>query len=227
MYSDCNERDCTSNKNIVDMHRQMFESLISAGVIEELPGYVNANVIVRSYDMEEHAKKCARRYFERASKNVEQLQNVSTVGIDDHQLKTDEMTTVGDLSKVCSRVVRTCLYLARIVRRDSLWSVNKLVRAVTKWTKEPVTELHDIGGGRSCARGRFFPGHTTMQLLQTGTSPPLNGPLSSSCRCATTSTGATRRTKRYADKVLGAGRFSDVDAKESDIRLSRANLKEN
>ena len=29
----------------------------------------------------------------------------------------------------------TCLYLARIGRPDVLWSVNKLARAVTKWTK--------------------------------------------------------------------------------------------
>ena len=29
----------------------------------------------------------------------------------------------------------TCLYLARIGRPDILWSVNKLARAITKWTR--------------------------------------------------------------------------------------------
>ena len=36
---------------------------------------------------------------------------------------------------VCSQFVLKCLYLARIGGPDILWSVNKLARAVTKWTK--------------------------------------------------------------------------------------------
>ena len=39
------------------------------------------------------------------------------------------------MSTACSRIVLKCLYLARIDRPDILWSVNKLARAVTKWTK--------------------------------------------------------------------------------------------
>ena len=39
------------------------------------------------------------------------------------------------MSTVCSQNVLKCLYLARIGRLDILWSVNKLARAVTKWTK--------------------------------------------------------------------------------------------
>ena len=45
------------------------------------------------------------------------------------------MGSVGELSKVCSQIVMTCPYLARIGRLDILWSVNKLARAVTKWTE--------------------------------------------------------------------------------------------
>ena len=45
------------------------------------------------------------------------------------------MKSVGELSKVSSQIVLTCLYLARIGRRDILWSVNKLARSITKWTK--------------------------------------------------------------------------------------------
>ena len=37
--------------------------------------------------------------------------------------------------KVCSQIVLKCLYLARIGTPDILWSVNKLARAVTKWTQ--------------------------------------------------------------------------------------------
>ena len=43
--------------------------------------------------------------------------------------------SVGELSQVCSKIVLKCLYLARIGRPDILWSVNKLARSITKWTK--------------------------------------------------------------------------------------------
>ena len=36
---------------------------------------------------------------------------------------------------MCSQIVLKCLYLDRVGRPDILWSVNKLVRAVRKWTK--------------------------------------------------------------------------------------------
>ena len=45
------------------------------------------------------------------------------------------MKSVGELSKVCSQIVLKCLYLARIGRPDIPWSVNKLARSITKWTK--------------------------------------------------------------------------------------------
>ena len=49
--------------------------------------------------------------------------------------KEEELKSVGDLSKVSSQIVLKCLYLARIGRPDILWSVNKLARSITKWTK--------------------------------------------------------------------------------------------
>ena len=36
---------------------------------------------------------------------------------------------------MCSQNVVKCLHLARIGRPDILWSVNKLDRSITKWTK--------------------------------------------------------------------------------------------
>ena len=45
------------------------------------------------------------------------------------------------LSSVCSHIVLKCLYLARIGRPDMLRTVNKLARAVTKWTKPCVKRL--------------------------------------------------------------------------------------
>ena len=59
---------------------------------------------------------------------------VSTASIDDHHF-TKKMKSVGELSQVCSQIVFKCLYLARIGRPDILWSLNKLARSITKWTK--------------------------------------------------------------------------------------------
>ena len=85
--------------------------------------------------MEGHAKKCVQRYCELANKTTQQLHKVSTPCIDDHHFKEEEMKSVGELSQVCSQIVLTCLYLARVGRLDILWSVNKLARSITKWTK--------------------------------------------------------------------------------------------
>ena len=60
---------------------------------------------------------------------------VSTPCIDDHHFKEEELKSLGELSKVCSQIVLKCLYFARIGRPDILWSVNKLARSITKWTK--------------------------------------------------------------------------------------------
>ena len=64
-----------------------------------------------------------------------QFLKVATPGMDDNQFKVEEIESVGDCPHVCSQIVLKCLYLARIGRPDTLWSVNKLVRAITKWTK--------------------------------------------------------------------------------------------
>ena len=83
-----------------------------------------------------HAKKCVERYCELANKTTLQLYKVSTPCIDDHHFKEEETKSVGELSNTCSQIVLKCLYLARIGRLDILWSVNKLARSITKWTKD-------------------------------------------------------------------------------------------
>ena len=88
-----------------------------------------------SCDMEDHAMKCVERYCELANKTTRQPYKVATPCMDDHQFKEEEIGSVGDLSTVCSQIVLKCLYLARISRPDILWSVNKLARALKKWTK--------------------------------------------------------------------------------------------
>ena len=82
-----------------------------------------------------HAKKCVERYCELANKTTQQLYKVSTPCIDDHHFKEEETKSVEDLSNTCSQIVLKCLNMAGIGRPDILWSVNKLARSITKWTK--------------------------------------------------------------------------------------------
>ena len=135
VYLGCTQRHCEISKDIVDNYRAMFESRISAGGVEKLPFPQNLRISSWSYVMAGHAKKCVERYCEFANKTIQQLYKVSTPCIDDHHFKEEEMKSVGDLSNTCSQIVLKCLYLARIERLDILWSVNKLARSITKWTK--------------------------------------------------------------------------------------------
>ena len=79
-------------------------------------------------------KKCVERYCELANTTTQQLYKVSTPCNDDHQFKEEKW----DLSENCHKFAHKlfkCMYLARIGKPDIFWSVNKLARAVTKWTK--------------------------------------------------------------------------------------------
>ena len=135
VYLGCTQRQCEVSQNIVDNYRTMFESRISAGGLEKLPFSQKTRISSWSYDMVGHAKKCVERYCELANKTTQQLYKVSTPCIDDHHFKEEETKSVGELSTTCSQIVLKCLYLARIGRPDILWSVNKLARSITKWTK--------------------------------------------------------------------------------------------
>ena len=44
--------------------------------------------------MEGHAKQCVGRYCDLAKKNIEQLVQVSTLCVDDHHVKKEELETV-------------------------------------------------------------------------------------------------------------------------------------
>ena len=126
VYLGCTQRECKSNESIIEENEKMFESRISAGATEKLSDWEksHAETVAWSHHMEGHAKKCVERYWE-------QLYTVSSPCLDDHHVKKEELESVGELSKVWSQIVLTCLYLARIGRLDILWSVNKLARAVT------------------------------------------------------------------------------------------------
>ena len=139
VYLGCTQRQCEISKDIVDNYRTMFESQISAGGTEKLPCSEKSSISSWSYDMEGHAKKCVERCCELANRTTQQLHKVSTSCIDDHHCKEEELKSVEELSKVSSQNVLKCLYLARIGRPDTLWSVNKFARSITNNGQNLVT----------------------------------------------------------------------------------------
>ena len=134
-YLGCTQRQCEISKDIVDKYRIMFESRISAVGTEKLPCSESLRISSWSYDMEGHAKKCVERKCELANKTTQQLYKLSTPCIDDHHFKEEELKSVGELSKISSQIVLKFLYLARVGRPVIPWSVNRLARSITKWTK--------------------------------------------------------------------------------------------
>ena len=68
---------------------------------------------------------------------TQQFFKVATPCMDDHQCREEEgwisWRSVHSLLTICSQVSFLVSYL--VGRPDSLWSVNKLARAVTKWSK--------------------------------------------------------------------------------------------
>ena len=81
--------------------------------------------------------------------------------MDDHQFKEKEIDPVGELSTVCSHIVLKYLYLARIGRPDISWSMNKLVRAITKWTQSCDKRLTHL---ISCIRTSEYQQHCYVLL---------------------------------------------------------------
>ena len=95
------QRESQTIKDIVDNHRSMVESRISAGAIEKLPstGKLDADISSWSYDMEGHAKKCVDIYCELANKTTHQIHKVATPCLFHHQFKEEKMGTVGEQSQ--------------------------------------------------------------------------------------------------------------------------------
>ena len=85
----------------------------------------------------------------------------------------EELKSVGELSNVSSQIVLKCLYLERIGRPDILWSVNKLARSITKWTKACGKRLNRLIPSihHTCEYKQYFYGGNTDQQCSLGLFP--------------------------------------------------------
>ena len=131
----CIQRQCEIIKDIVDNYRTMFWISILSGrsgdtTISSKSSYFFM-VLWFGRSCKEHVWS---DIVSRPNRPMQPFYKESLPCIDDHHFK-EEIKSVGELSHVCSQIVLKCWYLARIGRLDIQWSVNKLARSITKWTK--------------------------------------------------------------------------------------------
>ena len=130
VYLGCTQRECHTSKDIVDNYRSMNpESLLEQKKIYQAQGNLTRTW---SFDMKGHAKNV---WSDIASWQTEQPSNCTKSQRHAWMTIKEVNESVGELSPGCSQIVLKCLYLARIGRPDILWSVNKLARAITQWTR--------------------------------------------------------------------------------------------
>ena len=131
----CTQRECEVSQNIVDNYRTMFESRISAGGLEKLPfsqrfvfphGHMIWWVMQRSV-WNDIVSWRTRLHNNSIKYLLHALMTITS--------KRRKQNLLENCQLLALKIVLKCLYLARIGRPDILWSVNKLARSITKWTK--------------------------------------------------------------------------------------------
>ena len=96
------------------------------------------------YNMSGHARLAGEKYLNLARLSESSLKKVATLCLDDHQIADEDFEVKSRLDNIVSKIVLTCLYLARHNRPDILWSVNYLARNITKWSLADDKRLHRI-----------------------------------------------------------------------------------
>ena len=139
VYLGYTQRECQKSNDVVANFRDMFESMFSGGAKEKLPTRASGKPDAETYllgphDMEGHAKKCVERYCELANKQLHSYTKLQLHALMIISSKNNKWGLLDNCLKFAHTLFWNDLYLARVGRPDILWSVNKLARAVTKWT---------------------------------------------------------------------------------------------
>ena len=126
----CTQRECQINKDSVENYRSMFESRISAGVVENYQKQKSrGNLMPKRYLHGPMTWKVTQRnvWKDIVNLQIKRLNNYTKSQRHAWMIinfKEEKHGSVGELSPVCSQIVLKSLYLARIG-----------ARAVTKWRK--------------------------------------------------------------------------------------------
>ena len=157
--------------------------------------------------MEGHAKTCVEQHCglanEKQSSNCTRCPPHVLTTMSSKKRKSWKRWENGQ--KVCSQIVLECLYLARIGRPDILWSVNKLTRAVTTWTRSCDRRLarltlhvHNTNDHRQYGHARNTAQHCRLGLFQ-------DSDFAGEVEDSKSTSGRTLRPKRITKHNSGFG----------------------
>ena len=108
----CIQSECRPDEIVIGKYKEMFESRISAGQLKITrmgkTSRKNCSVVLRQ------RRTCSKMRGKvsgigEKKKTEQQLHKVSSNCLDDHQIKKEELESVGELSEVCSQFVLKCL----------------------------------------------------------------------------------------------------------------------
>ena len=135
VYLGCIQRECKPNETLIAQFTKIFESSISAGATEKLPGWDKppAKTSAWSQDMLENVLIGTANWQTKRRSNFSKFR-ILVWTIINSSIQAGRTRISGGLSEFFSQIVLTCLYVARIGRPDIPWSANKLAQSVTFWT---------------------------------------------------------------------------------------------
>ena len=112
-------------------NKELLASLVSAGTINQSLCWErsHANTVAWSCDVEGTCEEVRGKIL-RFGKHGSRPNKTKVL-----TPCAEELEIVGELSRVCSRIVLTYLYFARIGRPNILWSVKYQARSIIKWNK--------------------------------------------------------------------------------------------
>ena len=131
----CTQRECKPNETIIEQYTKMFESSISVGATEKLPGWQKplARTVAWSHDMEGHAKNALSDTVSWQTKKWSSFAKFQVVA---SQSQTGRTWIRGRIIKwVLTDCLKMLVHGANWENSHSVWSVNNFARAVTKWTQ--------------------------------------------------------------------------------------------
>ena len=120
VYLGCTQREFQISNALMVNYRDMFEFWISAGDKENYLPELQGNLMQRPCLLGSMTWRVTRRNVWTNFENLQikrlnqQLYEVATPCMDDHQFKEEENAWVGVLTTVCSQIVPKCMYLARV-----------------------------------------------------------------------------------------------------------------
>ena len=103
-------------------------------LLEQLKNYQVNKGHAKTVSWSHDGRTCVERFYELANKKVEQLYTISSLCLDDHPFKQEELESVGEVSQVCSQSLNASTWHES--EDQTFYALSTIfARAVTAWTR--------------------------------------------------------------------------------------------